>query len=123
IDSWRHGHPWGSQIPEQWGRFSHWVVSHQMHWPILGASVGMAMSLPGRVQTFLEHGPPFVPIGIGCAMRVVVVLFGCFLIPAIIGNSARIVWSIWAVLVLSELGALWMHWDVQTRLRKKGIAL
>jgi hypothetical protein len=30
---------------------------------------------------------------------------------------------IWTILLLSELGALTMHWDLQRRLTKRGIAV
>lgn len=119
----RHEVPWPAQAEADLGWIAGWITSREMHWPILGASVGMAMSLPSRVAAFRQHGPPFVPVGIGCAMRVVVVLFGSFLIPAIIGSSTRITWAIWAVLLLSELGALAMHLDLQIRLKKRGVSV
>lgn len=116
-------HLFREQATIEFARLLHWITSHEMHWPIIGASVAMLMSLPGRVAAFHRHGPPFVAVGMGCAMRLVVALFGCFLLPAVMSDPSRIVWAIWTILLLSEIGALSMHWDLQKRLRKRGIEI
>jgi len=92
-----------------------------MHWPILGAMVAMIAGFPSRIAAFRRHGPPFVAVGLGCAMRLVIPLFGCFLLPLLAAGTFPLVWAIWIVLLLSELGALAMHWDLQRRLAKRGI--
>ncbi|HQW28097.1 MAG TPA: hypothetical protein PK529_02870 [Verrucomicrobiales bacterium] len=117
------GHTWGAQASIEMSRLLRWITSHEMHWPIIGASAAILMSLPGRIAAFHRHGPPFVAVGIGCAMRFIVALLGCFLLPIVMSNPAGIVWAIWAILLLSELGAVYMHWDLQKRLRKKGVDL
>ena len=121
VQTSRQGLSWPAQATAEITRFFRWITDHQMHWPILGASAAMAMSLPGRVAAFRQYGPPFVPVGMGCAMRIVIPLFGSFLLPWIVENRQHIVWVIWSVLLLSELGGLLMHWDLQRRLEKRGI--
>ena len=60
-------------------------------------------------------------VGMGCAMRLIIPLFGCFLVPFIAAGKVSIVWLIWTVLLISELVALYMHWDLQRRLANRGI--
>lgn len=115
------GTPWTAQARAELSRLFGWITSHQMHWPILGAMAAMAGGLPGRVAAFHRHGPPFMAVGLGCAMRIVVPLFGCFLLPLVAAGTFPVVWVIWSVLLLSELGALYMHLDLQRRLAKRGI--
>ncbi len=112
---------WWAQAKTEGARFYHWITSHQMHWPILGAMAAMIAGLPGRVAAFHRHGPPFMAVGMGCAMRLIIPLFGCFLAPFIAAGKIPVVWLIWTVLLLSELGATYMHWDLQRRLAKRGI--
>jgi len=115
------GTAWSDQATAELGRLRDWVVGHKMLWPVVAAAVAMACTLPGRVMAFRRHGPPFLAVGMGCAMRFVVAIFGCFLLPFIVENEGGVTWAIWAVLIFSELGALVMRWDVQQRLAKRGI--
>lgn len=117
------GTPWPVQARIEAARLLHWITGHQMHWPILGAAAGMALGMPGRVAAYHRHGPPFMAVGLGCAMRVVVPLLGCFLVPVVASGKIPLVWTIWTILVLAELGALWMHWDMQRRLARRGIVV
>lgn len=112
---------WWAQAKTEGSRFFTWITSHQMHWPILGAMAAMIAGLPGRVAAFHRHGPPFMAVGMGCAMRLIIPLFGCFLVPFIAAGKIPIVWLIWTILLLSELVALYMHWDLQRRLANRGI--
>ncbi len=77
-----------------------------MHWPILGAMAAMIAGLPGRVAAFHRHGPPFMAVGLGCAMRLVIPPARLFLLPLVAAGKFPVVWVIWTVLLLSELGAL-----------------
>lgn len=115
------GTPWWSQAKLEVSRLYNWITTHQMHWPILGAMAAMLGGLPGRVAAFHRHGPPFMAVGMGCAMRLIIPLFGCFLLPVIAAGKISIVWLIWTILLLAELGALYMHWDLQRRLVNRGI--
>jgi hypothetical protein len=115
--------PFPQQAKLEFSRLIEWITSHEMHWPILGAMAAMAAGIPGRVATFHRHGPPFVAVGMGCAMRLIIPLLGCFLLPVIAAGKIPIVWTIWTILLLAELGALVMHWDLQRRLGKRGIAV
>lgn len=113
--------PFPQQAKLEFSRLIEWITSHEMHWPILGAMAAMAAGIPGRVAAFHRHGPPFVAVGMGCAMRLVIPLLGCFLLPVVAAGKIPIVWTIWTILLLAELGALLMHWDLQRRLMKRGI--
>lgn len=119
--SFDEGTAWPAQAKVEFSRLYTWITTHQMHWPILGAMAAMIGGLPGRVAAFRRHGPPFMAVGLGCAMRLIIPLFGCFLIPVIAAGKIPIVWLIWTILLLSELGALYMHWDLQRRLGNRGI--
>lgn len=112
-----------TQAAEEFSSFGNWITSHQMHWPILGAMIAMLVAIPGRVAAFRRHGPPFVGISLGCAMRIVVPLLGCFLLPLVASGAFPLVWVIWAILLLAEMGGLAMHWDLQWRLAKRGITV
>lgn len=119
--SFDEGTAWTVQAKVELSRLYTWITSRQMHWPILGAMAAMIAGLPGRVAAFHRHGPPFMAVGMGCAMRLVIPLLGCFLLPLVAAGEFPIVWVIWTILLLSELGALTMHWDLQRRLAKRGI--
>lgn len=115
------GNPWPTQARMECSHLIQWITVHEMHWPIIGASVGMLLSLPGRVAAFHRNGPPFVGVSIGCAMRLIIPLFGCFLLPLIAAGKIPAVWLIWVILLLAELAALTMQWDLQRRLANRGI--
>jgi hypothetical protein len=113
--------PFPQQAKLEFSRLIGWITSHEMHWLILGAIVAMAAGIPARVAAFHRHGPPFVAVGMGCAMRLVIPLLGCFLLPVVASGKIPVVWVIWGILLLAEAGALLMHWDLQRRLMKRGI--
>lgn len=115
--------PWPEQAQMEWLRLREAIVGHEMHWPILGAALGMALSFPPRIAAYRRHGPPFMAVGLGCAMRLVVPLFGAFLLPFLASGSLPVVWFVFAVLFLAELGTLAMVFDVQRRVEKRGIEL
>jgi hypothetical protein len=119
--SFDEGSAWTAQALVELERLRDWIVGRKMLWPIVAAAAAMALSLPGRVASFRRHGPPFLAVGVGCAMRIVVALFGCFLLPIVVQSPGRITWAIWGVLLVSELTALAMHWDLQRRLARRGI--
>lgn len=94
------------------------VRSHGMHWPMALAAAGMIASLPLRVRQLREHGPPFVAVGIGCAMRLLLLLPAPVVVAWGRSQGIRVTWVVWAILLAAELAALWMHLDVQRRLRR-----
>jgi hypothetical protein len=112
------GTPWQDQLRADATRCWQWIVDAEMHWPILVAAASIAATVPGRVHNLFLHGPPFVGVSLGCAMRFVVMMLCCFLAPFVAANPGSIVWILWAIMLVAEPLALWMHWDVQTRLRK-----
>jgi hypothetical protein len=101
-----------------------WVIDHKMQWPMLAGFILSMIETRRRVLDLIEHGPPFIGTSLGCAMRVVVVVLGCFLIPFVAANWSGgawdhwAVWIVWAIVVIAEFLGLWMHWDVQVRLKK-----
>ncbi len=56
-------------------------------------------------------------------MRFIVPLFFCFLPPVVASGELSLVWIIWTILLLAELAALAMHWDLQRRLQLRGLDL
>ncbi len=119
--SLEEGTAWSSQGAHELERFRQWIAGHGMLWAIAAAAASTALSLPGRVVSFHRNGPPFLAVGIGCAMRFVVAFFGCFLLPLLVANPGSAKWAVWALLLFSELGGLAMHWDLQRRLAERGI--
>jgi hypothetical protein len=118
VMAYRSDVPWVVQGKQEWSRLAVWITAAQMHWPIIGAAIGMWISLPKRVENLAKYGPPFVGVSLGCGMRLVVFFFCIFLVPVIVSNPARLVWILWAAILIAELGALWMRWDIQQRLRR-----
>jgi hypothetical protein len=118
IESYRTHTPWQQLLNDYAARAWRWIVDAEMHWPILLAVAAILWAIPRRVRNLYEHGPPFYGVNLGCAMRFVVPLLGCFLLPFIASGGIPIVWVLWAIILLAEILALWMHWDLQSRLRK-----
>jgi hypothetical protein len=118
VRSYQQHVAWQDLLAADVRRFWKWIVDAHMQWPIIIAFVGMVLSIPGRVRNLFEHGPPFVGVSLGCAMQFVVLFLGAFTLPWALSNRANPAWFLWAVLLLAELLALWMHWDIQTRLKK-----
>lgn len=109
---------WQDQTATDATRLWQWIVDAQMHWPIVVAAAGMALAMPGRVRNLFVHGPPFVSVNLGCAMRVLLLFVALMLLPFVLENALRMVWILWTILVLADVLALWMHWDIQRRLKK-----
>jgi hypothetical protein len=118
VQARNQGVPWRDQLRADAAVAWRWIADAEMHWPILLAALGMLFALPGRVRNLYRYGPPFVGVGLGCAMRLVVLLLGVVLLPWIAGSSTRIAWFLWVMILSSEALALWMHWDIQTKLRQ-----
>ncbi len=118
VRSQNSGLPWREQLDADVAHIWRWIADANMQWPMLAAAVSMLLELPGRVRNLFQHGPPFVGVGLGCAMQFVVILLGCFLLPLAVGSSTRMAWALWAVILLAEVLALGMHWDIQRRLEK-----
>jgi hypothetical protein len=119
VRSHRSGLAAQVQLAQDAAVFWHWIYSHYMHWPILCASLSLLLGLPGRVRSLYKHGPPFSAVGLGCGMRVAVFFLGIFLLPWVFaGGETRVTWALWALILIAEILALWMHWDIQQRLRK-----
>jgi hypothetical protein len=51
-------------------------------------------------------------------MRVGVLFLGAAALPWALSNPRNAAWFLWTLILASEALALWMHWDVQTRLKK-----
>jgi hypothetical protein len=97
-----------------------WIRDSHMHWPMLAAAVAVLLDLPYRVGNLLRLGPPFVAVGLGCGMRVAVFALAVFLLPFVAsGNAVSNAWILWGLLLLAEVLTLWMHWDIQSRLKQR----
>jgi hypothetical protein len=97
-----------------------WIRESHMHWPMLAAVVAVFLDLPYRVGNLLRLGPPFVAVGLGCGMRVAVFALAVFLLPFVAsGNAVSNAWILWGLLLLAEVLTLWMHWDIQSRLKER----
>ena len=118
VQSYRTEIPWRPLLDDYLAEVYRWVVDAQMHWPILIAVAAILWQIPRRIRNLYVHGPPFSGVGLGCAMRFVVPLFGCFLAPFIAAGEIPVVWILWVTIVAADILALWMHWDLQARLRK-----
>jgi hypothetical protein len=119
VQSRQTGNPWLTQfklnIEQAWA----WITDHHMHWAILFAMVAILLGLPGRIRNLYTYGPPFVPVGLGCGMRLGVLFLGFFLLPFIAAGTATTnAWILLGLLVLADVLTLWMHLDIQRRLRK-----
>jgi hypothetical protein len=118
VQSYRTSVPWRQLLDDYLAVAYRWVVDAHMHWPILLAVAAILWQIPRRIRNLYVHGPPFYGVSLGCAMRFVVPLLGCFLLPFVASGGIPVVWVLWAIILLADLLALWMHWDLQARLRK-----
>jgi hypothetical protein len=109
---------WSEQLQADLARVWQWITDAQIQWPILLAFLAGLLESPGRVRNLYEHGPPFVGASLGCGMRVAVLFLGFFLIPIVVGSPERLTWTLWSLILLAELLALAMHWDIGRRLKK-----
>lgn len=118
VQSYRTEIPWRTLLNDYLVEAYRWVVDAKMHWPILLAVAAILWQIPRRIRNLYLHGPPFSGVSLGCAMRCVVPLFGCFLAPFIAAGEIPVVWILWVTIVAADVLALGMHWDLQRRLRK-----
>ena len=118
VRSRMQAHPWSEQLDLDARQFWNWIVDYEMHWPILFAAFSMFLGMPGRMRNFQKYGPPFISINLGCAVQVVMLFLGLFLLPLVVTNTVRLPWVLWGALQIGEGLALYIHWDVQKRLRK-----
>ena len=110
--------PWQTQLASDATDVWRWIADAEMQWPLLLAAIGITYAFPNRIRNLLEHGPPFVGASLGCAMRLLVLVVGLFLLPMVSDSATRLAWSLWGLLLLADLLAVLMHWDIQRRLRK-----
>lgn len=119
VRSVRAGVPWQTQVIGDTHLLWQWIAEAHMHWPMAAAAGSVLLELPHRIGNLKRYGPPFYAVGLGCGMRIAVLILGFFLLPVVMsGSLARAAWILWGLLLLSELLAIWMHWDIQTRLRR-----
>lgn len=115
--AWQGDVPWRERLAADSHAALNWITDAQMHWPLGLAVLGSLIAIPGRVRNLYVHGPPFVGVSLGCAMRFVVLLLGFMALPWAMGDANRMAWTLWTMIVIAELLALWMHWDLQQKLR------
>lgn len=96
-----------------------WISDYHMQWPMLAAAVSVFLDLPYRVKNLLVYGPPFVSVSLGCALRATIPFMAFFLLPIVFSSTAvGNAWILWGLILFAETVALYVHWDVQRRLRK-----
>lgn len=119
VQSRKTGNPWVTQLKLNAEQSWAWITDHHIHWAILFAILGILLDLPGRIRNLNIYGPPFMPVGLGCGMRAGILFLGFFLLPVIAAGTATTnAWILLGLLVLADVLTLWMHLDVQHRLRK-----
>ncbi len=105
-----------------WG----WIFNHQMHWPIATAFVGFAVTLPAQFRACRDHGPPFVSVSFGCAIRILILFFFFYLswmfLLAAPGSTEFTnnygAWIIWGLLLLADLLAWYGLLVIRLRLER-----
>lgn len=117
VESYRTGAPWRTLLDDHLRQAVRWIVDAEMHWPLLLAVAAILLAIPRRIRNLYVHGPPFYGVSLGCAMRFLIPLLGCCLLPFIAAGEIPVVWVLWTIIVLADVLALWMHWDLQRRLR------
>jgi hypothetical protein len=119
VQSHRSGRPWSEQLSLDVNIAWNWIRDHRIHWAILAAMAGMLLELPGRLANLKKYGPPFSAVGLGCGMRIAVLVLACFLLPFVMsGTATRNAWILLGLLVLAEVLTIVMHLDIQRRLAK-----
>lgn len=108
--------PWREQLASDADAVWRWIADAHMQWPILIAAVCELAAIPGRVRNLYKYGPPFSGVSLGCAMRFVVLMFGCVLLPWIVESSPNMAWVLWTMILIAELLALLMLYDIQSKL-------
>lgn len=133
----------GVSFTEQWNADTailwSWIFGSQMHWPMLVASLHMIRNTTRSVQHLISHGPPFLGPGMGCGMRIAVMILAAVIVPALcivilgflkdinskwlpaLAPTIILAWALWACLLAADLCLLWFRWDIQSKLRKRGL--
>jgi hypothetical protein len=109
---------WGEQFHSDARAAWRWIAAGHMQWPMLIAFFTELIAIPGRVHNLYQHGPPFVGVSLGCAMRLVVFMFGFCLLPFLFESGTNMTWVLWTMILVAELLAFWMLWGLQRGLRK-----
>jgi hypothetical protein len=118
VRAWWHETPWSAQFNCDAHLAWTWIKDGHMLWPMLIAFLTELVAIPGRVHNLYKYGPPFVGVSLGCAMRFVVFMFGFCLLPFLLGSDTDMAWTLWTMILVAELLAFWMLWDLQRGLRK-----
>jgi hypothetical protein len=119
VRAWLDARPFPAQLELDVRHAWRWIADAHMQWPILIAVVAQLVALQGHLRNLYVHGPPFSGISLGCGMRAVVLMFGCLLLPWIIGSGTSMAWTLWWMLLIAEILTLWMLLDIQHKVRKQ----
>jgi hypothetical protein len=119
-------------------KITDFVIGKEVHWAILIAAFHSARGLWRNVIFLMKNGPPFLGPGMGCGMRVAVLVLALIIVPAFAMFGLGIlqdvgvrwkpsaewikpVWLIWGLYVIAELLTLWFLWDIQSKLKAEGV--
>lgn len=118
-----------------------WIFSTQMHWPILIASLHMIRTATRSARLLVKLGPPFLGPGMGCGMRIAVLVLAAVIVPAFgmvllgvaqdvagswikpvkeISATVALAWALWGCLLATDILMVWFRWDLQSKLRQRG---
>jgi hypothetical protein len=110
--------PGSDQARDDFAALLRWVADAGMTWPIAVAVLFTLREVPTRLANLYRYGPPFVGAGLGCGMRAAILTLGLAGLPWLVANGARLAWGLWGALLVADLAALAMHWDIQRKLRR-----
>jgi hypothetical protein len=114
-----------------------WVEGTHTQWASLLAGFHALKNMIKRIQFLVMHGPPFIGAGMGCGMRVAVLVLAGVILPVVamfalgllrdLGIKWKpevswfsLVWVLWGLLLLADILAIWFRWDIQGRLTRSG---
>jgi hypothetical protein len=138
MDAHSTGSDLASQFQWRISQATDFVLGREVHWAILVAAFHAARGLWRNTRFLIANGPPFMGPGMGCGMRIAVLILAVILVPAFaifglailqnIGvrwnpasDSIPFVWLIWGLYVSAELLTLWFLWDIQRKLISAGV--
>jgi hypothetical protein len=113
------------------------VFDKQAHWAILVASLHSIRGVARNVFFLVKEGPPFLGPGMGCAMRIAILVLSVVIVPAfallVLGILKDLgirniphpkewlsaVWLFWGLYTVAEFTTIWFLWDIQKKFKIK----
>jgi hypothetical protein len=138
IDARSNGDDFVAHFNLWMAKATDFVFGKEVHWAILIAAFHSAKGLWRNVIFLVKNGPPFLGPGMGCGMRVAVLVLALIIVPALAmfvlgilqdvgirwrpsADWIKPVWLIWGLYLIAELTTLWFLWDIQSKLKAEGV--